>query len=79
MLIKKFAKSIIDLHVNFWSISWQVRYVVCNIAVKLMQNSDTVGIVIRITMRKDTEVKIISKLVFLLTPKQLAVVVLSLT
>ena len=43
-----------DLHVvtNVWSTSRHVRYVVCNIMVKLMMNSDTGGIIIRIRIRK---------------------------
>ena len=50
---KKIYK-IIDLHVvtNVWSTSCHVRYVVCNITVKLTMNSDTGGIIIRITIGK---------------------------
>ena len=54
LLIRRFTKSIIDLHVvtNVWSTSCHVRYVVCNITVKLTMNSDTGGIIIRITIGK---------------------------
>ena len=60
LLIKRFAKSIIDLHVNDWLISCCLRYVVCNIAVKLIMNSDTGGIIIKI-IRKVTWGKIINR------------------
>ena len=49
-----FAKSIIDLHVvtNVWSTSCRVRYMVCNITVKLTMNSDTDGKIITVTIGK---------------------------
>ena len=55
LLIRRFTKSIIDLHVvtNVWSISCHVRYVVYNTMVKLMMNSVTGEIIIRITIGKD--------------------------
>ena len=81
MLIREFTKSIIDLHVvtNVWFISCNVRYVVCNITVKLTMNSDTGRIIIRITIGKVYGVKVINKQAFLLTSKQLAIVVLLMT
>ena len=53
-LIRRFTKSIIDLHIvtNVWSTSCHVRYVVCNITMKLKMNSDTGRIILRITIRK---------------------------
>ena len=53
-LTRRFTKSIIDLHVvtNARSTSFRVRYVVCNITVKLTMNSDTSGITMRIRIGK---------------------------
>ena len=81
MLIRRFAKSIIDLHVviNVWSTSCRVRYVVRNVTVKLMTNSDTRRTIIKRKIRKFSRVKIIKKQAFLLTFKQLAAVVVSIT
>ena len=54
LLIRRFIKSIVGLHVviNVWFTSCCVTYVVYNITVKLMTNSDTGGIFIRITTGK---------------------------
>ena len=54
LFIRRFIKSSIDLQVviNVWSTSCRVRYVVCNITVKLMTNSDTGVIIIRIIIGK---------------------------
>ena len=53
LLMRRFIKSIIDLHVviNVWSISCRVRYVVCIITVKVMKNSDTGRMIIKITRK----------------------------
>ena len=55
LLMRRFIKSIIDLHVviNVWSISivYRVRYVVCIITVKVMKNSDTGRMIIKITRK----------------------------
>ena len=54
LLTTRFIKSVIDLYVviNVWSNSCRVRCVVCNIAVKIMTNSDIGGIIIKITIGK---------------------------
>ena len=46
---------------NVWSNSCRVRYVVCNIMVKLITSLDFGGIIIRITIRKVKGVKDINK------------------
>ena len=55
LLMRRFIKSIIDLRVviNVWSISivYRVRYVVCIITVKVMKNSDTGRMIIKITRK----------------------------
>ena len=55
LLMRRFIKSIIDLHVviNVWSISivYRVRYVVCIITVKVMKNSDTGRMIMKITRK----------------------------
>ena len=55
LLIRRFIKLIIDLNVviNIWATSCRVRYMVHNITVELLTNSDTGGIIIRITIAKD--------------------------
>ena len=80
-MTRRFRKSVIDLHVvtNVWSSSCRVRYVVCNITVKLTMNSGTDGIATRIRIGKVYGVKIINKQAYLLTSKQLAEVVLLMT
>ena len=56
---------------NVWSTS--------KVTVKLTMNSDTGGIIIRITIGKVKGVKIINKQASFLTSKQLAIVVLLMT
>ena len=55
LLMRRFIKSIIDLRVviNVWSISivYRVRYVVCIITVKVMKNSDTGRMIMKITRK----------------------------
>ena len=56
--MRRFTKSIIDLHVvtKMWSTPCRVRYVVCNTTIKLTISSDTDGIIIRITIRKGVKI-----------------------
>ena len=65
--------------INVWSPSCRLKYVVCKITVKLMTNSDTGGIIIRMAIGKVYVVKIIIKQAFLLNSEKLAAGVLSMT
>ena len=54
LLLRRFLKSVVDLPmmINFWPTFCRVRYVLCKIMVKLITNSDTGGILIRIRIGK---------------------------
>ena len=69
----------IHIAINFRHNFCRVRYVVSSIMVKLMTNSDTGRTIMRIIIGKVSGTKIINKQAFMLTSKQLVIMVLLMT